>query len=471
MAKIKQVLFGFFLSVLAGGMLTSCSSDNDDVKEKLDPAVTVTITDGEITSEKATVTVTPSVQTGNWYCTIYPADDAKGKTDEQIVTELTAESQLTVKPQQGTQNVTWSYLAPATSYTVVAFGWNGKEASTVVRHNLTTEEEKPEQVASNYFDVDYWGDVYHKGYDNFIIYFGDAPHNSVNIKGLGTLYTLSIYNKTAADKSNPMPQEGEYTMTTADEPSDFCIEPSESRRFIVREFNEDNTYRLEDAQLQDAKATIKKNADGTWTLDAVIVDPNGNKKEFTYTGKVNLKDRSFKGYTGPVITDDVEYTADYTYGYNYAGTQFEIMDGGDPNADDASWFNRHRLTIRLAAEEDADGNKVPPVGTFHVSNMEAPEYVLRGDYVDLGGGAEGPDGTYMFYWNKKDFQQYYAFVQKGTVTITQDKDNAKVYTIKCDFTTEQGKKIVASYTGTLPTTTSTASAKSHKMIPGRLPIK
>ena len=466
MKNFKHFVLAAIAGVFALTATTSCSDDdNNGDGEKLDPAVTVTIADGTIETEKATFTVTPSAETGAWYATVYPAAEAAAMTDAQVVSTLTSATASPTKPQQGTQTLTYANLAQKTAYTVVAFGFNGKEASEVVRHEFTTAEEKPEQVASQYFDVDYWGDVYHKGYENFIVYFGDAPHESVNIKGMGTIYTLSIYNKTKAG-SDFMPQEGEYTLTTADEPSDFCIEQYESQRYKVTEFNEDGTYSLKSEQLKEAKATIKKNADGTWTLDAVIVDPDGVKKEFTYTGAVNVKDRSFKGYTGPTVDEDLDFTADYTPGYTGFGKQFEIMDGGDPNADDASWFNRNRLTIYLpAANSDQQGANVkyiPPVGTFQVTGLEAPGNVLRGEYADLGGGAEGPEGTYYYKYARPSFKQYYAFMQAGTVTITQDKDDSSVYTVKCDFTTEQGHKLTATYTGTFPTTFASAAAAKMK---------
>lgn len=475
MKRLKYLMMMALAAVLAMTVTTSCSDNDDNGEETVDPAVTLTIADSEIDVEKATITVTPSSETGNWYCALYPASEAAAMTDEQVVSTLTNAMTSPTKPRQGTQSVTYANLTAKTAYTVVAFGYNGKEASAVVRHDITTEEVKPEQVASDYFDVDYWGDVYHNGYDNFIVYFGDAPHESITIKGKGTIYTLSIYNKVKAG-ADCMPQEGEYTLTTADEPSDFCIEQHESRRFMVTAFNEDGTYTLKHDELKDAKATIKKNSDGTWTLDATIVEPDGAKKEFTYTGAVNVKDRSFKGYTGPTVDQDLDFTADYTPGYTGFGKQFEIMDGGDPNAEDATWFNRNRLTIYLPAqnsdEQGANIKYIPPVGTFQVSTIEAPGYVMRGQYTDFGSGAEGPEGTYYYKYERPSFKQYYAFVQAGTVTITQDKDDSSVYTVKCDFTTEQGHKLTATYTGTFPTTfASAASAKLAKKGIVRVPRK
>lgn len=473
MKHLKHFMMLMATALFAVAATTSCSDDDNGGSEKLDPAVTLTVADADIDVEKATVTITPSADTGDWYATIYTAAEAAAMTDAQVVSALTNTATSPAKPRKGTQTVTYANLTAKTAYTVVAFGYNGKEASAVVRHDLTTLEEVAEQVASQYFDVDYWGDVYHKGYDNFIVYFGDAPHESVTIKGTGTIYTLSIYNKTKAG-ADFMPQEGEYTLTSADEPSDFCIEPYESQRYKVTEFNADGTYTLKTEQLKEAKATIKKNADGTWTLDAVIVDPDGQKKEFTYTGAVNVKDRSFKGYTGPTVDEDLDFTADYTPGYTGFGKQFEIMDGGDPNADGASWFNRNRLTIYLPAQnadqQGAGVKYVPPVGTFPVTGFDAAGNVLRGEYADLGGGAEGPEGTYYYKYAKPSFKQYYAFAQSGTVTITQDKDDSSVYTVKCDFTTEQGHKLTATYTGTFPTTfASAASAKLKKHGVARTP--
>lgn len=475
MKDLRHFMLLMVMAVCAVAATTSCSSDDDG--PKLDPPVTVTIADNEIESEKATVTVTPSDNDGEWYCALFTAGEAKEMTDEQVVDKLTSTTASPTKPQKGTQSKTWANLTPQAAYTIVAFGWNGKEASAVVRHDITTPEVKPEQVASAYFDVDYWADVYHNGYDNFIVYFGDAPHDGVVIKGMGTIYTISIYNKTAADKSNPMPQEGEYTMISPDatEPTDFCIEPGESRRFIVTAYDEsDGSATLKDAQLQDAKATIKKVSDTEWSLDVVIVDPEGVKKEFTYTGKVNLKDRSFKGYEGPTINEDKEFVADYCEGYNYTGTQFGLMDGGDPYAEGASWFNRNRLFIRLncdAAVYEATGLMVPPIGTFEVSDKEEPGYVFNGTYSDLGSGAAGPEGTYYGYMAYPGFTQYYAFVRKGSITISKDKDD--IYTIKCNFITEQGKKMEATYTGKFPVSADSSAkpAFARQAVKGRTPKK
>ena len=467
MTKLKNLMLLLAVAIVGAAALTACSDDNDDNGKKLTPPVTLSLTAADVTDVSASVTVTPS-DTGRWFAAIYPTTYVQGKTDADLVKTNSTDPGFAAKLQKGSKTFTYNNLDPTTSYTVVAFGWNGQEAGTVARQEFTTEAKRIPQEVSRFFDVNYWADVYHNGFHNYMVLLGDVEHKDINFKSAGTMYTLSLYTKNAPG-SDLMPEAGHYTMisTDATEPVDHCIELNESGEFTTTRFVSETDYTLKTTHITDAEADITKNDDGTWSISATIELEDGTKKNLVYTGQVTVLDKSFKGYTGPTISSDVEYTADYTAGYNYAGTQFEIMDGGDPNAEDADWMGRNRLTIYLAAEKDANGNNVPPIGTFSVSDEDKPGSVLRGEYVDLGSGVEGPEGTYYFLWEKKTFKQYYAFVQKGSVTIAKGQNEGE-YVVDANFLTHSGHTVKAHYTGTFPTTFPTAAqAKGHKAAKAR----
>ena len=457
MTNLKKIMLLLMVAITGTVALSSCS--DDDEGGKLTPPVTLSITAADITDVSASVTVTPS-DTGRYYVTIYPTTYVEGKTDAQLVNSVAAIAGFDAKLVKGEKKFDYTNLDPSTSYTMVAFGWNGQEAGTVAKQQFTTEKKRIPQVASSYFDVDYWADVYHNGFHNYIVYMGDASHESINLTSAGTIYTFSLYTKNAPG-SDLMPEEGHYSMIPAEstEPVDHCIEFNESCKFTTTRFVSKDDYTLSTESLNDAQLDIKKNADGTVTVSAVIVEADGTQKELTYTGAVVLKDRSFKGYTGPTISEDLEFTADYTAGYNYTGTQFEIMTGGDPNADDAEWNNRHRLTIYLAGEQTEDGKYVPPVGTFQVSRDDMAGFVWQGEYVDLGSGVEGPQGSYYYFLDSK-WKSYYAFVVGGSVTIAKG-DSEGEYVVDANFKDSNNHSIKAHYKGTFPTTFA-SSAKAHR---------
>ena len=457
MTSLKKLMLTLVVAVMGAVALSSCS-DNDE-EGKLIPPVTLNITAADITDVSASVTVTPS-DTGRYYATIYPTSYVEGKTDAQLVSSVAAIAGFDAKLVKGEKKFDYTNLDPSTSYTIVAFGWNGQEAGTVAKRQFTTERRSIPQEQSKYFDVDYWADVYHNGFYNYIVYLGDASHESINLTSAGTIYTLSIYTKNAPG-SDLMPEEGHYAMIPADsdEPTDHCIEFHESCKFTTKQFLSKDDYTLKTDSLKDATLDIKKNSDGTVAVSAVITEKDGTQKELTYTGAVVLTDRSFKGYTGPTINDDLEFNADYTAGYNYAGTQFEIMTGGDPNADGAEWNNRHRLTIYLAGEQNADGKYLPPVGTFQVSRDDIKGFVWQGEYADLGSGAEGPQGSYYYFLDSK-WTSYYAFVAGGSVTITKGNKEGE-YVVDTNFKDSNNHTIKAHYTGTFPTAAA-SSAKARR---------
>lgn len=454
MKRMKNLVSLMLLVIMGTVCLTGCS--NDDEGGAPAAPFTLDIAVADIKDVSASVTVTPS-DTGSYFAELYPTAQVEGKSDAEIVSSVTSMADFSAKLVKGERSYQFSNLAPSTSYTMVAFGWDGRSAGPVAKQSFTTEKKLVPQQQSKYFDVDYWADVYHNGYHNFIVYMGDASHESVNLTSAGTIYTFSLYTKNAPGE-NLLPEAGHYKMLPADrtEPEDHCIEFSESKRFTTKDFVSKNDYTLITDSLIDAEMDIVINSDGTVTVSAVIVEADSTQKELTYTGSVVAKDCSFKGYTGPTINGDLDFTADYTLGYNYVGRQFEIMSGGDPNADGAEWNNRHRLTIYLNGVQTADGSYVPPVGTFTVSRNELEGFVWQGEYVDMGGGVEGPQGTY-YYFLDNNWTSYYAFVVGGSVTIAKG-DAEGEYVVEANFKDSNNHTIKAHYRGTFPTS-ATSSAK------------
>ena len=464
---MKKTIVPLLLSALVvlGGMFTGCSeSDDPKPKDPVAEPVTLTLSLGEITSNSAKVNVVPS-DTGKYYVTLLEAGTVEGKSASQIADSLIDKGAFVYGLQRGEKSVYFSSLKGETAYVAVAFGWNGEKRGEVAQVELTTADEPREQVVSHYLDVDYWADIYHNGFCNYVVFMGDAPHKSVNIQGLGDIYTFSIYTKEFPANGGLAPLEGTYTLLKGnpETPEDFCMEQGESQFFTVKRFVSAQDYTLEHQGYTDATLTIQKNADGTYTAEAKIDQEDGTRKTITYTGEMGLNDRSFKGYNGPTLEENLDFVADYTAGYYGTGTAFEIMDGGHPDADGAEWNNRHRLAIALpAVVDEATGDKSFPEGTFEVSNVEGPGVVAAGKYVDLGGGAEGAEGTYYYFLDSK-WKSYYAFVQRGSVTITKNEGENN-YTIQCDFTVQNGHTIKAVYSGQIPTPAPAASAPgAHKM--------
>ena len=457
---MKKALFSSLLAalMLLVGVVSGCSSsDEPEIKVPKAEPVTLSLSLDEVTTISAKVSATPS-DTGKYYVTVLEAGTVKDKTAEQIADSIIAKGRFVYALSKGAKTLSFPNLASETNYVAVGFGWNGEKRGEVASLDITTAAEPREQIASHYFDVDYWGDIYHNGFCNYVVFMGDAPHKSVNIQGNGDIYTFSIYTKEFPADGGLAPLEGEYTLLKGDPdtPEDFCMEQYESLHFTVTRFASAADYTLKSQGYTDASLSIKKNADGTYTAEANVNLEDGSRRTLTYTGEIGLNDRSFKGYTGPTLEKDVDFVADYTAGYNITGTQFEIMDGGHPDADGADWRQRNRLTISLPAELDELTGDSLPVGTFEVSNVEGPGVVKAGEWNDLGGGGEEAAGTY-YYWLNKNWTSLYAFVQKGTVSISRNEGKSN-YTIKVDFTVQNGHTVKAVYSGEFPTPSPIAGA-------------
>ena len=139
--------------------------------------------------------------------------------------------------------------------------------STVLsKQKFQTVASQYEQKASTIFDVDYWGDAYLNGYQNFVIRMGDCQHNGVYPKGNGRIYNFSIYSKKSDGSAQPMPPVGTYSYYTGDKPIDMCMENSESLMFEFSNFKDDKSYKSTTVKYNDATLTVTKNSDGTYTV-------------------------------------------------------------------------------------------------------------------------------------------------------------------------------------------------------------
>jgi hypothetical protein len=307
----------------------------------------------------------------------------------------------------------------------------------------TTITQKSKDIASKFLDIDYWGDIYKNGFENFIIRLGDCPHIGLTPQGNGSIYNFSVYNsKTNSEK--PRPIAGKYTLYTGDYPVNMCMDKSESCLFVISDYVSANNYFLKKTKYSSGTLTIDDNGNDNYTLKASIVLENGEEVNITYSGSItSFRDKSFKGYKGPQLQKDISFTCDYVTSYTSLGDYFEMMDGGDPS--EHGWFGRNRLAISLPAE-----GKVPPIGVFHLSTQEKKGSVLKGEYKLYGGGMYGPIGTYYSFIKEAGAEALHGFIIKGTIAISKDTftDN---YTIIIDCRTDLGYSIKAIYTGPFPT--------------------
>lgn len=351
-------------------------------------------------------------------------------------------------------------LRSGIDYYILALPIDKYGLSTVLsKKNIKTISSQYENRASTFFDVDYWADTYMNGYQNFVIRMGDCLHLGVYPKGNGRIYNFSIYCKTADGTDEPMPQPGTYTYYKGDKPIDMCMEYSESLmlEYSNYEYSKD-TYDSKTIKYDDASLTIEKNTDGTYTVKALIKQENGELVELTYTGEVTYRDKSFKGYTGPNLNKDITFTCDYLVPYDLDGVCFEIMDGGDPSAEGASWYKRNRVTIFLAD----DGKGLPRLGTFKVTKDGANGTVQEGYYKNYGGGVSGSFGTRYEYNEVPTQMATFGFVNGGSVTISKNSTTGD-YTIATDFITDKGRSIKATYTGPFKSNRASSMLKKRNL--------
>ena len=354
-------------------------------------------------------------------------------------------------------------LRSGIDYYILALPIDKYGLSTVLsKKNIKTISSQYENRASTFFDVDYWADTYMNGYQNFVIRMGDCLHLGVYPKGNGRIYNFSIYCKTADGTGEPMPQPGTYTYYKGDNPIDMCMEYSESLMFEYSNFKNDKSYKSTTVKYNDATLTVTKNSDGTYTVKALVAQENGEFVELTYTGAVTYRDKSFKGYDGPNLDHDIEFNCDYITPYDLDGICFEMMDGGDPYAADASWYKRNRITIFLAA----DANGMPRLGTFGVTKEGENGTVRAGFYKNFGGGYTGSDGTRYEYVEQLGVQSIFGFVTGGSVTISTENVMGKTYyNINTDFVTDKGVSIKAHYLGPFKSNKSSKKKQALRLAP------
>lgn len=254
-----------------------------------------------------------------------------------------------------------------------------------------------------------------------------------------------------------MPQLGTYSYYTGDTPIDMCMEHTESILLVYSDFKGEKEYTEKTVKYKDATLTINKNADGTYTVKALIEQEDGELIALNYTGKCTYRDRSFKGYTGPNVDKDLEFECDWLIPYDLDGTCFEIMDGGDPSADGASWYKRNRITIFLA---DDNGTLLPRTGTFLVTEDGANGTVRAGFWKNYGGGVSGSDGTRYEYNEGIGGMSTFGFISSGSVTIRKNNATGD-YTIATDFVTDKGCKINATYVGPFKSNKAASATKKR----------
>ncbi len=400
-----------------------------------------------VESNSCKVSFTMPDNCSSYYVGVIPADSKEDFT-QYVQTHNSAKF-------TESKEYTFENLKAGVEYYILALPIDKYGLSTILsKQKVKTVSNEYKNRASTFFDVDYWADAFMNGYQNFVIRLGDCPHDGVYPKGNGRIYHFSIYCKTADGTINPMPQPGTYSYYTGDTPIDMCMDDDESMLTEYYEYESDKNYKNKDVKYNDATLTITKNGDGTYTVKALIQQADGELVALTYTGNFAYRDKSFKGYTGPNLDRDIEFTCDHASPYDLDGICFEIMDGGDPYAEGASWYKRNRVMIFMSD----DGHGMPRVGTFPVTEDGSNGTVRKGCYKNFGGGAKGSDGTRYEYVESPIDESTFGFVESGSITISKDTATGN-YTISTDFITDKGKSIKATYTGPFKSNGKTPAGK------------
>lgn len=348
-------------------------------------------------------------------------------------------------------------LKSGIDYYILALPIDNYGLTTIIsKKKVKTTALEYKDEMSRFFDVDYWGDYASLGYQNFVIRLGDCPHDGINPRGNGKIYSFSIHCKTADGTTEPMPLPGTYTYYIDGDPTDMTMD-GQCELDVYSNYKSETNYVGEGMKFKQATLTITKNNDGTYTVVAKIQLQNDECVAVTYNGACSsYRDKTFKGYEGPNLDHDIEFTCDYATPYDLDGLCFEIMDGGYPYAEGASWYKRNRIMIFL----DDDGHGMPRIGTFPVTEDGANGTVARGYYKVMGAGVYGQVGTCYQYLDNPGVYATFGFVQSGSVTISKDETTGH-YTIATDFVTDKGKSIKATYSGPFLSNGKTAPKKQR----------
>ena len=202
--------------------------------------------------------------------------------------------------------------------------------------------------------------------------------------------------------------------------------------------------------LSGGKMTVKRSADGEYTISGVLVGDLSLKRYFTYTGKLTTIDRHGSTEEIPNSTLNADLTlnewaqarlqdkADFYYLQDESCRVLELYlaEEGVGLAETWPTGNGRVLKVEFFVEWATDVTQGIPAGTYKVvARDEESKGILR-EFLKPGGIASGYPNVFTYpagTWYEKisnGTMKEYARIDAGTMTVVRDGDK---HTLTIDF--------------------------------------
>lgn len=202
--------------------------------------------------------------------------------------------------------------------------------------------------------------------------------------------------------------------------------------------------------LSGGKITVKRSADGEYTISGVLVGDLSLKRYFTYTGKLTTIDRHGSTEEIPNSTLNADLTlnewaqarlqdkADFYYLQDESCRVLELYlaEEGVGLAETWPTGNGRVLKVEFFVEWATDVTQGIPAGTYKVvARDEESKGILR-EFLKPGGIASGYPNVFTYpagTWYEKisnGTMKEYARIDAGTMTVVRDGDK---HTLTIDF--------------------------------------
>ena len=289
-------------------------------------------------------------------------------------------------------------------------------------------EEYDVRIEAKYLLVEYWGDEFTPGVDNYSVIIAENEFK-MDLGGgsltEGSYYCLDLYAPVTEDGELP---EGTYTFDTTESCAEWTIDGTVGGLIMV---DAEGNFITDEEGIIFSDATLVVKSESA-ELTAVI---EGKTHYVTFSGKfakIDSTNDSGDVIRSTTLTNDVTVegsNAMFVAETGEAGAYILVMENyGEEGAESGAMF---MLEIALAeGSTSISGTYSVEDGTLNIGTYDS----------------HGMWGSWYFDTVDGELGQWYAAIQSGTVTFTQEGDTCAM-TLDCSD--EEGYSIKATLSGML----------------------
>lgn len=289
-------------------------------------------------------------------------------------------------------------------------------------------EEYDVRIEAKYLLVEYWGDEFTPGVDNYSVIIAENEFK-MDLGGgsltEGSYYCLDLYAPVTEDGELP---EGTYTFDTTESCAEWTIDGTVGGLIMV---DAEGNFITDEEGIIFSDATLVVKSESA-ELTAVI---EGKTHYVTFSGKfakIDSTNDSGDVIRSTTLTNDVTVegsNAMFVAETSEAGAYILVMENyGEEGAESGAMF---MLEIALAeGSTSISGTYSVEDGTLNIGTYDS----------------HGMWGSWYFDTVDGELGQWYAAIQSGTVTFTQEGDTCAM-TLDCSD--EEGYSIKATLSGML----------------------